>query len=114
MQEQMTLAFDQITQPESVPKGATIQERFEAFHKANPQVYRALVQLALSMKNSGRKKYGMKGLFEVLRWNYNITTRGEEFKMSNDFTSRYARLIMDVEPELDGFFDTRPLRAIQN
>lgn len=110
----MMLEFDAINEPEQMPSGATIQERFEAFHNANPDVYRALVRLSLEMKRAGRQRYGVKGLVEKLRWDFAIQTQGDDFKISNDYTSRYARLIMEQIPELDGFFATRPLRAIDN
>ena len=36
------------------------------FHNANPDVYRELCKLARELKSGGRRRYGMKGLFEVL------------------------------------------------
>lgn len=92
-------------------KAATIQERFEEFHKRNPQVYNAMRSLALGMKRRGFRRWSTKAVYEVMRWQYAMQTQGEAFKLSNDFTSRYARLLMAQEPELDGFFDTRELRG---
>jgi len=89
----------------------TIQARFERFHKANPEVYTALRRLALDLKAKGREKYGIKSLFEILRWHYAMATIGTEFKMPNEFTSRYARFLMEKEPELEDFFRTSVLRA---
>lgn len=100
----------QTTQPK-VSKSATIQERFESFHKLNPHVYNALRALALQMQGEGVREYGIKGLFEILRWQFSLQTRGEPFRLSNDFTSRYARLLVEKNPELDGFFELRELRA---
>lgn len=93
------------------PRRATIQERFDAFHAANPNVYQALRTLAYGLLKRGVKHYGMKGLYERLRWEYAIQTGGEPYKLSNDFTSRYARLLMDNEPLLRGMFDLRELRS---
>lgn len=89
----------------------TPQERFEAFHEANPHVYRALRLLALRLRRSGRRHYGMKGLFEVLRFDRALRTDGDEFKLNNNYTAAYARKLMADEPELDGFFETRSSRA---
>jgi hypothetical protein len=36
---------------------------------------------------------------------------GEEFKLNNNYTSRYARLLMEREAGLSGLFATRELRA---
>jgi hypothetical protein len=99
----------QIVRP-TVSKQATIQQRFESFNKANPRVYAALKSLAIQMLNAGVKQYGIKGLFEILRWDFAIRTKGEPFRLSNDFTSRYARLLMEQEPELRDFFELRELR----
>jgi len=90
---------------------ATIQQRFEAFHAANPHVFDAIVRLAFKARSHGVQSYGMKGIFELLRWDYSLQTRGDVFKLNNIFTSRYARLVMDALPELDGFFETRELKA---
>jgi len=33
------------------------------------------------------------------------------WKLNNNYTSRYARLVMDECPDLDGFFNTRELQS---
>lgn len=94
-----------------VPKGATIQERFQAFHEQNPQVYAALRDLCLDRKRRGFRHWSIKCAWEILRWLGEMHTDGEDFLLPNDYHSRYARLLMEREPELDGFFTTRELRA---
>ena len=85
----------------------TIEGKFYQFHAQNPHVYERLRQLALDLKNRGRKKYGIAGLFEVLRWEHAMSTTDEDFKLNNNYRAYYARLLMENEPELDGFFATR-------
>lgn len=85
----------------------TIAERFEAFHARNPHVYQTLRDMALEMRRRGHRQYGIKALFEVLRFNYAMRTEGDTFKLNNNYTALYARLLMDNEPELDGFFELR-------
>jgi len=100
--------------PTEVRTDDPIQARFVRFHSAHPEVYAGLVELAREGVAAGRSKLGMKMLFEVLRWNRTLAglpAEGEEFKLSNDFTSRYARLVMENEPDLDGLFDLRELRS---
>ncbi len=99
------------TVPPDVERDASLDERFEAFHRANPHVYEELRRLALEMRRRGVRRYGIKGLFEVLRWRYALQTRGDEFKLNNSYTSRYARLLMEREPELRGFFEVRELKS---
>lgn len=102
-------AIAQTVRPQT-ERGATIAERFEAFHQANPQVFAMLRSLALGTKARGVRKWSIKAAFELLRWQYALQTRGEEYKLCNDYHSRYARLLMERVPELDGFFETRELR----
>tara|TARA_Y100001970_G_scaffold82815_1_gene104830 strand:+ start:1740 stop:2069 length:330 start_codon:yes stop_codon:yes gene_type:complete len=90
----------------------TIKERFWEFHQANPHVYRALVDLARQLARQGHRRLGMKMLFEVLRWQSMIKTfnpDGSDFKLSNDYTAYYARLIMSREHDLKGIFKTKEL-----
>ena len=90
-------------------RGATLAEQFAAFHDANPHVYGALRRLALGMVRRGRRRIGMKMLFEVLRWQYAMSTTdaGSEFKLNNNYTSFYARLLAENEAELAGVFELR-------
>jgi hypothetical protein len=90
-----------------------IQARFEIYHQANPAVYQQIVRLARKAKASGLESYSIAGIFEVLRWEMAIITRdpSSTFKISNDYRSRYARLVMEQEPDLEGFFHLRELRS---
>lgn len=87
----------------------TTETSFQQFHKGNPHVYDQLKALALRLKKVGVESYGMKALFEILRFNALLSV-DNKFKLSNNYTSLYARLLMQQEPELAGFFVTRSLR----
>ena len=90
----------------------TTQERFELFHENNPQVYMALVALARELVAKGYQKIGIKMLFEVVRWQFMLaTTDSSEFKLNNNYHSRYARIIMQKEPDLRGVFSLRGLKT---
>lgn len=115
MNEIQTTLFEgltQTTQPK-VARSATIQERFESFHQHNPHVYAALKSLAFQMLGNGVRRYGIKGLFEILRWQFSLQTNGEAFRLPNNFSSRYARLLIQQEPQLDGFFELCELRELR-
>ena len=88
-----------------------IDEDFLQFHLANPHVFHSLVSLAYQWKNRGHERCGIGMLFEKLRWNSGMMTSGGDFKLNNNFRSRYARMIEDCNPELRGLFDTRDLRS---
>ena len=95
-----------IVEPSYAP-GSSIEERFRAFHDANPHVYHQLRDMALDLRDRGVTRYGIKALYEVLRYERAIATRGDEFRLNNNYTAHYARLIMDETPALAGFFETR-------
>jgi hypothetical protein len=80
---------------------------FLAFHEANPVVYAKLREFALQMKRSGRRHLGIAALFERLRWWSSYETVGDEYKLNNNFRAFYARMLMEREPELAGFFEIR-------
>lgn len=93
------------------PRGQGLEDKFWEFHAAHPEVYRKLRDLALQMRRRGVQQYGIAGLFEVLRWRETLRTRDADgFKLNNSLRSFYARLLMEKEPELKGFFEVRTLR----
>jgi hypothetical protein len=96
------------------PAHGAIEADFALFHEANPHVYDRLVRLARGWKRRRPGQHvGMKMLFEVLRWQVAMETSdpSSDFKLNNNYTALYARLIMDREPDLDGLFETRRLHA---
>ncbi len=96
--------------PPPVPSDP-LAEKFQDFHEANPLVYAQLRDLALKMRRTGRERYSIWGLFNVLRWHRALETTDDDFKLNNNYTPYYARLLMKKEPELEGFFHTRQSNA---
>jgi len=85
-----------------------IARNFAQFHHQNPHVYRGLRDLALRLRRAGRDHYGIKALFEVLRYEHALTTISDDgLKLNNNYTALYARKLMEEEPELTGFFQLR-------
>lgn len=91
----------------------SIDSDFLAFHQSNPHIYDELVRLAREARARGHQKLGIGMLWEVMRWNKFVMTTptNDEFKLNNNFRSRYARIIMENEPELSSLFETRSLRS---
>lgn len=90
----------------------SIQDRFEDFHRKNPEVYAYLVKLCYELRSKGWKRYAIGALWERLRWHFQIDIeRGDDFKLNDHFRSRYARKIIQDHPDLEGFFELRELRA---
>lgn len=105
MNQQPSL-FDRITTINA--HGMTLEQQFDAFHQANPHVYEHLRYMALDAARHGRR-LGIGMFFEVLRWHYAMNTNdpASEFKLNNNYRAFYARLLMEQEPELNDYFETR-------
>jgi len=90
----------------------TIRDAFDEFHGAHPEVLEQLRRRALRAQRRGYRP-GIKALFEVLRWGHGMARKADcdEFKLNNNYTAHYARLLMETTPELAGFFETRAPRS---
>ncbi len=88
-----------------------VLDRFKKFHAENPQVFREIKKLAFQMKSTGRKKYSIEVIINVLRWHTDLKTTGDVFELNNDFKSIYARLLVFHNPEMKDFFEFRVLRS---
>ena len=97
------LSFDEQRREDAIDRA------FAAFHEANPHVMAELVRLTRELRGRGVQRVGMKMLFEVLRWSA-LRTTGDDFRLNNNFTARYARRIMAAHPDLAGVYETRDLR----
>jgi len=95
------------------PDERTIQERFERFHHAHPEVFAKLVELAREVKARG-KRAGIRTLWEKMRWSFEIEADAvEDFKLNDHYHSRYVRLIVERFPEeFSEFFELRRLKAV--
>jgi hypothetical protein len=90
-----------------------IQESFQKFHVEHPEVYAELVTLARAAKKRGHAKYGIGALWEIMRWNFDLLgPNPKDFKLNNNYRSRYVRAISEREIDLTGFFEQRVLKAV--
>ena len=68
------------------------KERWWDWHKANPHVWHLFERFAYEAVNKGRKRISHWLIINRIRWETNIVTTGEDFKISNDHIAFYARL----------------------
>jgi len=92
------------------PGEMTIQERFDLFHHNHPQVYALFSRYVKSHIAAGRRRISSKHLIERIRAEVNIGTDGA-FEINNDFTSRYVRKYLELNPHHRGLFRLRELRT---
>lgn len=82
-----------------------IARAFWKYHAENP--HELFKKYARELKNAGRMNYGSGAIFERIRWHLAVETRGDEFKLNNNYRSCYSRLFVHEHPEFTGFFRTR-------
>jgi hypothetical protein len=91
-----------------------MDDRFWEYHRANPHVFILFARFAMQVKHNGHDHYSAKAIFERVRWHFSVETTGEDFKLNNNYTSRYARLLAEEYPEFEGFFRNRELSTYSN
>jgi len=90
---------------------ASLLAEFRKFHRKNPWVFRLFKQLAFQAKEAGRKRYSHQAIWHILRWNFDLPTKGlGDYKLSNNYIALYARLAIKEHPKHfgHGFFRLRP------
>jgi hypothetical protein len=95
-----------IVEPAAIGR-ATPRERAEAWFAANPRVLALLENLALEEAKYG--PFGMKYLFEILRFKVRRTWRKDAngFKLNNSYTATAGRLLVAKHPHLAALIETR-------
>ena len=86
--------------------GKWTKDNFYTHHKNNPDIYNMFEHYALRASEY-RERYSAKIIFHIMRWNTMIEEDSSEYKIDDGWISHYARLFMDKNPELEGFFQTR-------
>ncbi|MDF9717378.1 hypothetical protein [Nocardioides sp. ChNu-99] len=109
---QLELDLSPVVEPEYAAH-LTPAERFELFHATNPHVADALERLAAQWLRH-HDRVGIKALFERLRWESGIQTAGDPYRLNNNYTAFYARLLIDRRPEWRDCFATRAQRSLEH
>lgn len=90
----------------------TIQDRFENFLNKYPFVWELFKAQVFRAKTHGFKRVGSKAIVEYLRWQARFNRlAGEDFKINNDYTSRFARKFKEEYPGYPIEFEERQLKT---
>ncbi|MEU4486648.1 hypothetical protein AB0H94_17475 [Streptomyces purpurascens] len=87
--------------------GRTVTEQFHAFDAHNPHVYRALERMAIRRLAAGATWVSFKALFKDLRRQLPHGVAG----LNNNYTSLYARRLINEHPYWASAFELRRRRA---
>lgn len=84
-----------------------LELQWQQCKQANPWLLPRLAEMARELKRCGHDRYGIGGLFEVLRWETRYSTGDLGLKVNNNHRAFAARDLMDQHPDLKGFFKVR-------
>jgi hypothetical protein len=87
--------------------------RFIQYHEENPQVYQTFKDYAQRIKATGRGQYSGWVICQVIRWERDVQTRGDVFKLNNDFIALYSRLLIAERPEFADFLELREMKPVR-
>lgn len=88
-----------------VPK---YRKQFMEWWPINMHVIEAFEKYALQLKRSGQREYySIKAILERLRWDSMLEDSALDYKLNNNHVSCISRILMRLNPELDGMFKTR-------
>ena len=92
----------------------TLDERFEEWLKTEngKAVFHEAAARARALLARGYKHFGIKAICEAIRYEraQAVGPDAEGYVVNNNYSSRLARRIMAIYPELKGFFETRDLK----
>lgn len=88
-------------------------KKFKSYHTENPHVYTRFLELAVEMKRTGRERYSQWIIINKMRWDSDIKTKDDVFKISNDYIALYARMVVYNCPEFSGFFELKKMKKVR-
>lgn len=81
---------------------------FEAFHAAHPEAFDLFLSFVRELRAQGVRKSSARMIVERMRWECAVNPdRHGGFKLNDHIAPHYARLAMERDPALRGFFETR-------
>lgn len=97
----------------------TVEDKFNAFHAANPAIYGLFKRFAAEAIKAKVKRLSSKLIIERIRWECAVVTtgagwstaKGKPFMIDNRFTCWYSRKFMADYPKAGEMFETRAIKT---
>jgi hypothetical protein len=84
------------------------RKQFMEWWPTNMHVIEAFEKYAIQLKRSGKREYySIKAILERLRWDSMLEDSALDYKLNNNHAACISRILMRLNPELDGMFQTR-------
>ena len=83
-------------------------EKFRDWYPSNIHVINAFEKEAFYLLTRGRRdRYSIYTIREKLRWDSLVSESGQDYKLNNNFSPFIARILMFMNPDMEGMFTTR-------
>ena len=84
------------------------RDDFRVWLKHNPQVWAEFVRkVKKAWLHSHKSRFSARAIMEVIRWETMVHEKDVTFKINNNYVADLSRLVMEVKPELKGYFQIR-------
>ena len=84
------------------------RKQFIEWFPLNMHVIEAFERYAIELKRNGnREYYSIKAILERLRWDSMLEDSALDYKLNNNHAACISRILMRLNPELDGMFHLR-------
>ena len=87
-------------------KGERYMAQAREWIEANPKAWEYIVSQAC-LSASIHRRFGMKALCEHVRWHFSVIKGNSEFKLNNNYTAPFTRLLIEQHPEVEPYVCTR-------
>ena len=94
----------------AVKEETSLLNRFHEFHKDNPEVYELFKKFTFQAIGKGHQRLSAWMIANRIRWETQIETVNDDYKISNDYIALYSRKFMKDHPQYDGFFQTKEMK----
>ena len=86
------------------------RKQFMEWWPTNMHVIEAFERYAIQLRRSGKREYySIKAILERLRWDSMLNDSALDYKLNNNRAACISRILMRLNPELDGMFKTRSM-----
>lgn len=84
------------------------RKQFMEWWPTNMHVIEAFERYAIQLRRSGKREYySIKAILERLRWDSMLNDSALDYKLNNNHAACISRILMRLNPELDGMFQLR-------
>lgn len=82
------------------------------WHRENPAFFELFEQFTKEAIRAGHTQLSGWLIINRVRWETDVVTTGDKYKISNNYVALFARLFMIKYPEYIGFFTTKKMSSI--